>query len=507
MLTFFFSSFSPDMVSVSANFWLLLLFIGLVWLYFAIKINHATRRLVHVKTGKPMYSLPYLYTTWSLLRSLIFKVSRRQAIIDKMYDIPDIYISWFGSHPRITVTNPDTIAEVMSHKKTDKAMDEITAPHLARVLKDSLVMTSDNTNGLKFRRVLNPAFKYSKLNSLVPSFVELAHELLNVWEEQVEKKKDNVVNVSHYMKNVTFDAIGKTAFGHNFNAITQETEEKLNLEMMFGGIVQPLVILFGPKFVKIRTEYQIKLDAATKASEKLVLDVVNKRRQNRENDEGRDLDLLDHILAADNNNELTNQELLQNIYLFFLAGQETSAGTMVSVMYFLAKHPEIQEKALEEVKDVLKGGDPDKENITRLSYLEAIIKEALRINVPLYSCTWRKATEDMVLQDYFIPKDTYLSVNFLPAHMKEEYWGPDVREFVPERWLAPGAHKLKNFAFSSGPRICIGKKFSMIEMKIILSMIIQRWRWSLEPGYKWEDAMFSITLTPAKPMKVVLERR
>lgn len=72
---------------------------------------------------------------------------------------------------------------------------------------------------------------------------------------------------------------------------------------------------------------------------------------------------------------------------------------------------------------------------------------------------------------------------------------------------AEDASKLKLFSFSAGPRICIGKKFAMLEMKVIMSMIIQRFKWDLTPGYEWKDSPFSITLSPQDNVKIVVERR
>jgi cytochrome P450 len=138
-------------------------------------------------------------------------------------------------------------------------------------------------------------------------------------------------------------------------------------------------------------------------------------------------------------------------------------------------------------------------------------------------------------------------VNVVPAHTREKYWGKNAREFVPERWLgslssllsslplpslflltpphlptlarfsfsdlpnqtnsfkAEDANKLRTFPFASGPRICIGKKFALLEMKTIMSMVLQKYKWSVDPGFVWRDNPFGVSTSPQQPLKVIME--
>jgi len=240
--------------------------------------------------------------------------------------------------------------------------------------------------------------------------------------------------------------------------------------------------------------------------------VVEKRNKaDEDGDEDRPLDLLDHILESDSMQELTSEDLVKNIYLFFLAGQETSAGTLVSTFYFLAKHQDVQQKAYEEVMDVLGAKGPlNLENIGKLIYLEAILKEALRVHTPVYRFTTRLTLKDMIIDGYHVPAGTNVAVNLLPTHMSKRFWGDDALEFKPERFLGSGGAKSSKqlFAFSHGPHVCIGKKFAMWEMKTILAMVLQRYHVvSTTPGWVWKDMSLRITTEPASPLEVILERR
>lgn len=128
---------------------------------------------------------------------------------------------------------------------------------------------------------MNPAFKHNKLNSLIPTFVDCTTEMLQLWDKQLESI--NIIDVTVFMKNITFEVIGillspfgsnfwgKTAFGHEFRALHQETEEKKNLEFMFKGLIQPLTFLLGKNWTKIPTQYQKDLKKATMSSEKVIV--------------------------------------------------------------------------------------------------------------------------------------------------------------------------------------------------------------------------------------------
>eukprot|EP01127_Copromyxa_protea_P014139 TRINITY_DN3897_c0_g1_i5.p1 TRINITY_DN3897_c0_g1~~TRINITY_DN3897_c0_g1_i5.p1 ORF type:complete len:402 (-),score=66.58 TRINITY_DN3897_c0_g1_i5:622-1827(-) len=381
--------------------WLAVLAIGLLWLYFELKTRQYAKRYVNPETGKRMF----VYCAWNaplafLKQRFFSERSEREQILDQLEWLPDIYLKWYGSELKVVVCNPETIMNVVSHKTCDKPFMHLPdGVHTKRVLGDSLALAPDRGNGRKLRRVMNPAFKYAKLNSLIPTFVSKTEEMLEIWESESRRLGESSrLDLSTHFKNITFDIIGKTAFGYDFRCLQQETTERNNLETFFRGIM-----------VRDRSpEAREKLNNASKESEKLVSSIIT----NRKNDmsERFEKDLLDHILAADDRCELTEAEIMHNMNLFFLAGQETSAGTMVSAMWFLSTRPEVQEKLYKEVKLALGDNNPTPENIASLAYLDCILKETLRMNIPVVTFSHREAVEDMLLDGHFIPKGVCTSL-------------------------------------------------------------------------------------------------
>ena len=112
---------------------------------------------------------------------------------------------------------------------------------------------------------------------------------------------------------------------------------------------------------------------------------------------------------------LTDDELVSNLAVFFVAGHETTASATASMMYYLAAHPEIQERCRAEVLSVL-GDDPNDdttptdEQLKQMTYLNNCIKETMRINPPTLGNLPRIASKDTQLGEFVIPKGTPLSM-------------------------------------------------------------------------------------------------
>merc|ERR1712137_1519010 len=221
---------------------------------------------------------------------------------------------------------------------------------------------------------------------------------------------------------------------------------------------------------------------------------VHQQLKEMEADPNRPPNLLDLMIHShfSENPELTEVELLQNIFLFFLAGHETTSGTLTFVLDMLARHPDIQERCREEVNSLfVLGEEPTYEKIKKLSYLPRVINETMRMR-PLVSSVSRVATEDCAVADYHIPKGTVVSCSIGNLQYDPDTW-EEPEKFSPDRW--EGAHKSAPhfMPFGAGTRICLGMTFANLEMRVVLVNLLQRYRF--EPI---QDLTFqrSITLRP-----------
>jgi len=408
------------------------------------------------------------------------------------------------------VTTEESLLEVLLHRVTDKR-DFKPTPFADKVLGHSLIAATDQNGGRKLRRVLNPAFKNAKLSSIIPVFADSAQIVLNKWDESFQND-GGVVDITAYAKKLTFEVIGKAGFGFDFQNLTSEDNpERKAIETTLGTLFHPIEWILGNRiFSLIWAEKDRKRKVALATTRKLISEVIVQRKKMREAENystEHEYDLLDHILEADTANELTQEELIQNVYLFFIAGYDTSSSVLQSLMYMITTKHECRNKLIQEIDEELQGNRPDVESLSRLTYLDAMMKEVMRLFPPFFGLLTRVANHDMILDGYTIPKGTSLYPNLLPIHLSEKIWGPDALEFIPERWIGPEASKHTLYSFAIGPRVCLGKRFAFLEIKTIVCMLLQKYTWRLTPGWTWVNDLNALSTQPASPLTVILEPR
>jgi len=319
----------------------------------------------------------------------------------------------------------------------------------------------------------------------------------------------------HWFKNMTFDVIGKAGFGYDFKCLNETTAEKIDFDLAISGFIDPVAMILGEKALYFPSKKLKSTMAAVKRSNKLVMDVIENRvRLWRENQSYPKGDLLDLILECDQEKKLNPLELRHNIFLFFLAGHETSSGALTSAMFYLGNKPELQEAAFQEILTVL-GDDPsavpNAENLSDFKFISAIVKETLRMNPPANSTTPRVALEDTVLCDFVIPKGTLVNQQLYPAHFQAKFWKNPL-DFNPYRFLSDlpwesSDRKNKIFSFGAGPRVCLGEKFAKAEIITTLALIIQNYSWTVAPEFVWKTDLYAITTAPSGGLPIILSRR
>ncbi|GAA5814312.1 hypothetical protein MFLAVUS_007806 [Mucor flavus] len=338
------------------------------------------------------------------------------------------------------------------------------------------------------RKVVNPAFRRSMPVKLFGNITQQLFETMDTM--------DQTVNVSDMMIRCTLEAIGKAGFGFDFDAVRNNSNNKWTSMyyslgdafcdykyFIFPSLDQKLLWLF-PK----RRELHRKLDTFMGMLDEVV---QNKRKlmkqgQNTNQDlEENERDLLTLMLESEEKGEgaLSNEELKSNLCVFFLAGHDTTAAAITFALYYLAKYPEIQQRAREEAisilgdepKDVLPTGDETKQ----MNYINQVIKESLRISDPVARLFIpRIPTEDTMLSGTFIPKGTKLVMNIFNVHHSSKFW-KNPRQFDPDRFAINDESKMAWVPFGSGARQCIGKYFSLNEQRVMISMLLRKYSWTL----------------------------
>ncbi|XP_015187259.1 PREDICTED: cytochrome P450 4C1-like [Polistes dominula] len=229
-------------------------------------------------------------------------------------------------------------------------------------------------------------------------------------------------------------------------------------------------------------------------------DVFNKKMQSQNK-----LSMLDLLIAESwKNNRIDDEGIREEVDTFIFEGHDTTASALCFALCLFAKHKDVQEKIRHEINTFMEEDDKfTMSSIHKLTYLERCLKESLRL-YPSVHVIFRQIPKDMQLKDYLIPSGMICAIVIHSVHRNPEYW-PNPNVFDPDRFLPENTKKRHPYSyipFSAGPRNCIGQKFAMYELKLIVASTI--YNFELEPVDELDDVTFSadITLRSLKPLRI-----
>jgi cytochrome P450 len=190
---------------------------------------------------------------------------------------------------------------------------------------------------------------------------------------------------------------------------------------------------------------------------------------------------------------------------FLFAGHETTATALTFTWFLLAQHPEIEEKLVAELDDVLGDDPPTFEDIQELEYTEHVLKEGMRIYPPVPQIP-RETTESLELGGYSIPEGETVAPSQWTIHRDDRFWDEPMA-FRPDRFEGEDSRpQFAYFPFGGGPRRCIGQQFAMVEGKLILATLVQQYHPKLVSNPDI-DLSVSITTRPVDPIELRVEQR
>ncbi|KAJ6847221.1 cytochrome P450 709B2-like [Iris pallida] len=217
--------------------------------------------------------------------------------------------------------------------------------------------------------------------------------------------------------------------------------------------------------------------------------------------------MMESTRATQEGTGLSMDEIVDECKTFFFAGHETTSHLLTWTIFLLSTNRDWQERLREEVVNECQMEIPTADNLNKLKLVTMVLLEALRLYSPVMVMV-RKAAQDMNLGNLMIPKDTILTVPIAIIHHNKDLWGDDANEFNPERFengvTKAARHPNALLAFSMGPRACVGQNFAMLEAKMVVALILQRFSFSLSPDYKHEPTD-RLTLQPQSGLPVVFK--
>ncbi|KAH9623772.1 hypothetical protein KSS87_001059 [Heliosperma pusillum] len=414
--------------------------------------------------------------------------------------------AWVGPTPWLILSDVDKIKEILTNyedfRKPDQALSKIVSVGL---------FNKEGDIWAKHRAIINPAFRMDKLKNVCHTLYESCSVMMNSWEEIViSKDGSSDIDVWPFLENLSGDFISRSAFGNSYQQgkiIFDLQREYVDLAILS---LQATNYIPGWRYVPTKRNRRAK-EIIRQIGETLTRMIESRKAEIEEGGSIKD-DLLGILLESNKSEKgrgLTTYEVAQECQLFYLAGSETASSLLVWTLILLAKHPIWQDSARTEVLlEFGKDGQPNFDGLNRLKTVTMILNEVLRLYPPVYMLM-RKVYTHVQLKELLIPAGTEIIIPLCVLHQDSTLWGEDSKDFNPQRFASGVSDATKGqpiyFPFSMGPRICIGKNFTLLEAKLSLTMILQRFSFQLSPTYT--HAPYAIMITkPQHGANLVLSK-
>jgi cytochrome P450 len=394
------------------------------------------------------------------------------------------------------LNHPDLIRQVVVEDADNfhkpKLMKRVFGPFAGEGL-----FTSDGTFWKRQRSLMQPAFHQRHLAAYGDVMVAQTLAMMEGFAD------GQVREIGAEMAKLTLRIVVRTLFGADLPGEAQDIGVPMTA-VLDAANRRLNYLLRLPSWIPTRRNIQEKRAIARLDA---ILDGLIRAR--RASGEERD-DLLSRLLAAvdeDSGAGMSDRQLHDEMMTLFLAGHETTANALTWIWFLLARNPEAEAKLLEELHSVLDGRAPTMADLPKLPYTEMAVREALRLYPPAPQFG-REPTRDLRIGKYDVPRGSLLAVNTYALQRDERFFAEPER-FNPERFAKGWEERIPRYAylpFGGGPRVCLGNGFAMMEARLIVATVSQKYKLSLEPEQDVRPVQL-VTLRPNGPVRMRLARR
>lgn len=368
-----------------------------------------------------------------------------------------------------------------------------------RKLVGNGLLGSEGQHWLQQRRLMQPAFHRQKLAALASTMTTTIAAMLDDWNSAA--RADKPVEVAQAMADLTMQIIVRTMFGASI-----DSAETRDLGQAFARALRLMNVrmwtFFLPDSIPLPGDRAFR--EAINHIDSAVYRFIAQRRQNPTTEN----DLLNLLLEArdeETGAHMTDQQVRDEVFTIFLAGHETTATVMSWVWYVLDQYPDVQRRLHAELDSVLVGRLPTLESLSRLNYTRMLIEETMRFYPPSWMIP-RSVEADDTIGALPVKKGTTVLISPYVVHRHPDFW-ENPTTFDPERFAAgQNVPRHAYIPFGEGPRLCIGNNFAMMEMQLILAMVAQAFRLSLQPGINIRPTTMPV-LRPNQPLHMNLQVR
>ncbi|XP_058817437.1 cytochrome P450 4c21-like [Topomyia yanbarensis] len=418
---------------------------------------------------------------------------------------------WLGFVPIICTNDPSMAQQILTHP------DCLEKPYLYDFFKLDYGLFSARHDIWKGqRKTLNSTFNQKIINGFIPIFDTCAQDLIK------RLMNHKTVQMTPFMLQCALEMVCATTIGGDLSrqkgaVILTELIDKV-IHLVAKRVLSVSVHL--ECVYRLTQDYRAEQRAREEAyyyGNEILRDA--RARKATETIDSNDRDefrkpqiFIDQLLDPQNGKKFEEIEIIHNLYTMITGGSDTTGNEMGYISLMLAMHPDLQEKVYGEIMTVFPGsGDPifSHEALKQLQYTEMVIKETLRL-FPIAPNIMRTPIKDVNLYGVLVPKGTILLISIFNAHRRKDVWGPNADKFDPENFSperVEGRHPFAFLAFSGGTRNCIGIRYAMCNLKIILVHLLKNFK--LRTNAHIEDLQFKYDamLRLSTEPEISLERR
>ncbi|MEH2435100.1 MAG: cytochrome P450 [Nostoc sp.] len=399
------------------------------------------------------------------------------------------------SPPIVFFSHPQAISDCFAIPA--QKLDFKKATHVFKPLfgENSIVFQEARSHQQQ-RQLLLPAFHGDNLKFYGQAICQITEEVTQNWISGTN------ICIHNSMSDITLKIILQVVFGITHGARYQQLKEQLSslLEdvtkpwyssLFFFPLLQQDLGAWSPWGVFLKRREQI---------DKLIYAEISERRlQNT----AMRTDILSMLMSARdvNGQQMTDEELRDQLVSLLLLGYETTSGVLAWVFYLIHSHPDVKHRLMQELNTLHDLTNP--EAITQLPYLTAVCQETLRIHPIALICTPRMVKDKVEIMGHKFTSDTVLVPCIYLAHRRSEAY-PEPEQFRPERFLNQKFSPYEYLPFGGGYRGCIGAAFSMYELKLVTAIILSHFELSLTDKRPVHPVRRGITIVPSGGVKMVV---
>ncbi|KAK1223348.1 hypothetical protein PQX77_013780 [Marasmius sp. AFHP31] len=343
-------------------------------------------------------------------------------------------------------------------------------------------------------RLLMPAFSTLAIRDMLEDMRDVCGQVLLKWERF---GPDHVIDPSDDFTRVALDTIALCSMSYRLNSFYTENQPRF-AEAMVDVLKECFLRTRRPSIIQgLMSGTNAKFEEDINFMKEIAYKIVENRKENPIEKK----DLLNAMLFGKDPKSgegLSDEAIVNNLLTFLIAGHETSSGMMSFMVYYLIKNPQTMRKLQAEVDEVL-GGEPAQfQDLSKMPYLTAVMRETLRL-APTAPARAVTALEDTTLLNgkYFVKAGTPLTILTWNMHRDPAVWGEDANEFRPERMMdgkfealppnawQPSQQRYHQFGF--GMRGCIGRPFAWQEVALVMASVVQKFHLEfVDPSYNLE---------------------